>query len=169
MTFAQRVRALFGERPAIDWVDAKGNSGAGAAARLTRIAVTEAMAARLFQGTTWNFLCLEAELPGRNTYKRSHLGDMPVVVTRELVIVGGTVLDNVSVNEQSGVIRARSLRPLALSLALVLMPMAVLAQDAPRLIEQEMTPEEFKTFLPEHRDRMNKLMEMHRSMMRMRH
>lgn len=30
----------------------------------------------------------------------------PVVVTRELVIVGGTVLDNVSVNEQSGVIRA---------------------------------------------------------------
>ena len=29
----------------------------------------------------------------------------------------------------------------------------------------EMTPEEFKTFLPEHRDRMNKLMEMHRSMM----
>lgn len=41
-------------------------------------------------------------------------------------------------------IRARSLRPLALSLALVLMPMAVLAQDAPRLIEQEMTPEEFR-------------------------
>jgi quinoprotein glucose dehydrogenase len=30
----------------------------------------------------------------------------PVVVTQKLVIVGGTVLDNVSVNEQSGVIRA---------------------------------------------------------------
>jgi quinoprotein glucose dehydrogenase len=30
----------------------------------------------------------------------------PVVVTRRLVIVGGTVLDNVSVHEQSGVIRA---------------------------------------------------------------
>jgi len=30
----------------------------------------------------------------------------PVVVTRKLVIVGGTVLDNVSVHEQSGVIRA---------------------------------------------------------------
>lgn len=30
----------------------------------------------------------------------------PVVVTRDLLIVGGTVLDNVSVNEQSGVIRA---------------------------------------------------------------
>lgn len=30
----------------------------------------------------------------------------PVVVTRNLVIVGGTVLDNVSVHEQSGVIRA---------------------------------------------------------------
>lgn len=30
----------------------------------------------------------------------------PVVVTRDLLIVGGTVLDNVSVHEQSGVIRA---------------------------------------------------------------
>ncbi|MBC5785443.1 membrane-bound PQQ-dependent dehydrogenase, glucose/quinate/shikimate family [Ramlibacter sp. USB13] len=30
----------------------------------------------------------------------------PVVVTRKLVIVGGTVLDNVSIHEQSGVIRA---------------------------------------------------------------
>ena len=36
-------------------------------------------------------------------------------------------------------------------------------QDLARM--PEMTPEEFKTFLPEHRDRMNKLMEMHRSMM----
>ena len=41
-------------------------------------------------------------------------------------------------------IRVRSLRPLALSLALALVPMAAVAQDAPRLIEQEMTPEEFR-------------------------
>ena len=39
--------------------------------------------ARIFQGETWNFLCLEAELPGPNTYRRSNLGAMPVVVTRD--------------------------------------------------------------------------------------
>ncbi len=38
---------------------------------------------RIFQGATWNFLCLEAELPGPNTYRRSNLGAMPVVVTRD--------------------------------------------------------------------------------------
>jgi phenylpropionate dioxygenase-like ring-hydroxylating dioxygenase large terminal subunit len=38
---------------------------------------------RIFRGATWNFLCLEAELPGPNTYKTSHLGEMPVVVTRD--------------------------------------------------------------------------------------
>src|SRR4051812_49547716 len=38
---------------------------------------------RVFRGATWNFLCLEAELPGPNTYKTSHLGEMPVVVTRD--------------------------------------------------------------------------------------
>src|SRR6185295_8602869 len=31
---------------------------------------------------TWNFLCLEAELPKPNSYRRSNLGAMPVVVTR---------------------------------------------------------------------------------------
>jgi phenylpropionate dioxygenase-like ring-hydroxylating dioxygenase large terminal subunit len=39
--------------------------------------------ARIFCGATWNFLCLEAELPGPNTYRRSSLGAMPVVVTRD--------------------------------------------------------------------------------------
>ena len=39
--------------------------------------------ARIFRGPTWNFLCLEAELPGPNTYRRSNLGAMPVVVTRD--------------------------------------------------------------------------------------
>jgi phenylpropionate dioxygenase-like ring-hydroxylating dioxygenase large terminal subunit len=38
---------------------------------------------RIFQGATWNFLCLEAELPRPNTYRRSNLGAMPVVVTRD--------------------------------------------------------------------------------------
>jgi phenylpropionate dioxygenase-like ring-hydroxylating dioxygenase large terminal subunit len=38
---------------------------------------------RIFRGTTWNFLCLEAELPGPNTYRRSSLGEMPVVVARD--------------------------------------------------------------------------------------
>jgi quinoprotein glucose dehydrogenase len=36
----------------------------------------------------------------------SYYSTSPVVVTRKLVIVGGTVLDNVSTREQSGVIRA---------------------------------------------------------------
>src|ERR1700680_1006202 len=38
---------------------------------------------RIFRGATWNFLCLEVELPGPNTYRISSLGDMPVVVTRD--------------------------------------------------------------------------------------
>jgi len=38
---------------------------------------------RIFRGDTWNFLCLEAELPKPNTYRTSHLGDMSVVVTRD--------------------------------------------------------------------------------------
>ncbi len=38
---------------------------------------------RIFQGPTWNFLCLEAELPRPNTFRRSNLGAMPVVVTRD--------------------------------------------------------------------------------------
>ena len=39
--------------------------------------------ARIFRGPTWSFLCLEAELPGPNSYRRSNLGAMPVVVTRD--------------------------------------------------------------------------------------
>lgn len=41
-------------------------------------------------------------------------------------------------------IRARMIRPLALSLALALSPFVAQAQDGPRLIEQEMSPEEFR-------------------------
>jgi phenylpropionate dioxygenase-like ring-hydroxylating dioxygenase large terminal subunit len=39
--------------------------------------------ARIFQGPTWSFLCLEAELPGPNCYRRASLGAMSVVVTRD--------------------------------------------------------------------------------------
>jgi phenylpropionate dioxygenase-like ring-hydroxylating dioxygenase large terminal subunit len=38
---------------------------------------------KIFQGATWNFLCLEAELPRPNTFRRSNLGAMPVVVARD--------------------------------------------------------------------------------------
>jgi anthranilate 1,2-dioxygenase large subunit/terephthalate 1,2-dioxygenase oxygenase component alpha subunit len=38
---------------------------------------------RIFRGATWSFLCLEAELPKPNSYRRSSLGAMPVVVTRD--------------------------------------------------------------------------------------
>jgi phenylpropionate dioxygenase-like ring-hydroxylating dioxygenase large terminal subunit len=38
---------------------------------------------RIFRGNTWNFLCLEAELPRPNTFRTSNLGDMSVVVTRD--------------------------------------------------------------------------------------
>ena len=38
---------------------------------------------RVFRGATWNFLCLEAELPKPHTWRLSDLGDMPVVVTRD--------------------------------------------------------------------------------------
>jgi anthranilate 1,2-dioxygenase large subunit/terephthalate 1,2-dioxygenase oxygenase component alpha subunit len=39
--------------------------------------------ASIFHGRTWNFLCLDAELPAPNTYRLSEVGDMPVVVTRD--------------------------------------------------------------------------------------
>src|SRR5262252_2890115 len=45
--------------------------------------VYEEEQARVFRGPTWNFLCLEAELPNPNNYCRSSLGAMPVVVTRD--------------------------------------------------------------------------------------
>ena len=38
---------------------------------------------RLFQGPTWNFLCLEAEIPNGGDYKATHVGDAPVVAVRK--------------------------------------------------------------------------------------
>ena len=37
---------------------------------------------RIFQGPTWNFLCLEAEIPGEGDFKTTFVGDAPVIVVR---------------------------------------------------------------------------------------
>jgi terephthalate 1,2-dioxygenase oxygenase component alpha subunit len=38
---------------------------------------------RLFMGATWNFLCLECEIPNSGDYKTTHVGDVPVIVARD--------------------------------------------------------------------------------------
>ncbi len=38
---------------------------------------------RIFRGPTWNYLCLEAELPEPGSYLTTFVGDMPVVVARD--------------------------------------------------------------------------------------
>jgi len=38
---------------------------------------------RIFLGDTWNFVALAAELPEPASFKRSYVGDVPVVVTRD--------------------------------------------------------------------------------------
>jgi anthranilate 1,2-dioxygenase large subunit len=37
---------------------------------------------KIFRGRTWNFVALEAEIPGTGDYKRSYVGATPVVVAR---------------------------------------------------------------------------------------
>lgn len=37
---------------------------------------------KIFQGDTWNFVALEAEIPNVGDYKRSYVGAIPVVVSR---------------------------------------------------------------------------------------
>ena len=39
--------------------------------------------ARIFQGPTWNYLCLEAELAAPKSFLTTFVGDMPVVVARD--------------------------------------------------------------------------------------
>ncbi len=39
---------------------------------------------RIFLGATWNYLCLEAELPKPGDWRRTSVGDVPVVVARDL-------------------------------------------------------------------------------------
>ena len=43
----------------------------------------EAEQQRVFEGATWNYLCLEAELPEPGDYRTTFLGRMPVVVARD--------------------------------------------------------------------------------------
>ena len=37
----------------------------------------------LFQGPTWNFLCLECEIPNAGDYKMTNIGDAPIIVVRD--------------------------------------------------------------------------------------
>jgi phenylpropionate dioxygenase-like ring-hydroxylating dioxygenase large terminal subunit len=38
---------------------------------------------RIWRGRTWSYLCLEAELPEPQSFVTTHVGDMPVVVSRD--------------------------------------------------------------------------------------
>jgi phenylpropionate dioxygenase-like ring-hydroxylating dioxygenase large terminal subunit len=38
---------------------------------------------RIFRGATWNYLCLEAELPEPGSYRTTHVGETPVIVDRD--------------------------------------------------------------------------------------
>ena len=38
--------------------------------------------ATIFQGKSWNYLCLEAELPSTGDYVATHAGDTPIIVVR---------------------------------------------------------------------------------------
>jgi len=39
--------------------------------------------ARLFMGATWNYLCLEAEIPKPGDWRSTFVGDVPIVVARD--------------------------------------------------------------------------------------
>jgi anthranilate 1,2-dioxygenase large subunit/terephthalate 1,2-dioxygenase oxygenase component alpha subunit len=38
---------------------------------------------RIFRGATWNYLCLDAELPKPGSYRTTHVGETPVVVVKD--------------------------------------------------------------------------------------
>lgn len=46
--------------------------------------VYEAEREHVFMGATWNYLCLEAEIPEPGDYRATHVGDVPVVVARDM-------------------------------------------------------------------------------------
>ncbi|MFC7436639.1 Rieske (2Fe-2S) protein, partial [Hydrogenophaga bisanensis] len=37
----------------------------------------------IFRGATWNYLCLEAELPEAGSYRTTFVGETPVVVVKD--------------------------------------------------------------------------------------
>ena len=39
--------------------------------------------ARIFRGATWNYLCLDAELPAAGSYRTTFVGETPVVVVKD--------------------------------------------------------------------------------------
>jgi hypothetical protein len=43
---------------------------------------------RIFLGPNWRFLCLEAELPDPGCFRTTSVGEMPVVVTRDVAVMG---------------------------------------------------------------------------------
>jgi anthranilate 1,2-dioxygenase large subunit/terephthalate 1,2-dioxygenase oxygenase component alpha subunit len=38
---------------------------------------------RIFEGATWNFVCLEADIPNKGDYRTNRVGGMPVIVVRD--------------------------------------------------------------------------------------
>lgn len=50
----------------------------------TREDVYAAERANIFMGAVWHYLCLEVELPKPGDYRATHVGDVPVVVARDL-------------------------------------------------------------------------------------
>ena len=49
----------------------------------TRTKIYREEQSRIFRGPTWNYLCLEAELPEPKSFVTTFVGDMPVVVARD--------------------------------------------------------------------------------------
>ena len=39
---------------------------------------------RIFEGATWNFVCLEADIPNKGDYRTNQVGGMPVIVVRDV-------------------------------------------------------------------------------------
>lgn len=68
-------------RPVLDW-PAGGNSRVPYRA-FTDAGVRAAEQERIFQGRTWQFLCLADEVPKPGDYKTTFAGETPVVVTRD--------------------------------------------------------------------------------------